>query len=235
MSALLNPAGEALTGLDADVALSLFELGLRADRLATRLYYIVKRGIDVAVAVTLLVGLSWLLLLIALAVKLESGSPVLFTQARIGRHGKPFGMIKFRTMQRERRRRNVGPPPGTAERRIRHKSRSDPRVTRTGRILRRSCLDELPQLWNVLKGEMSLVGPRPELPEIVAGYAPWQHARHLVTPGITGWWQVNRDGHRLMHQATEVDLDYIRNQSLWLDFWILLRTIGAVVTGAGAF
>jgi lipopolysaccharide/colanic/teichoic acid biosynthesis glycosyltransferase len=144
-------------------------------------------------------------------------------------------MLKFRTMRRERRRRNLGPPSGVAERRIRHKSPRDPRVTRTGRILRRTCLDELPQLWNVLKGDMSLVGPRPELPEIVARYAPWQHARHLVMPGITGWWQVNRDGRRLMHQSTELDLEYIRNQSLWLDAWILMRTIGAIVRGVGAY
>jgi lipopolysaccharide/colanic/teichoic acid biosynthesis glycosyltransferase len=80
--------------------------------------------------------------------------------------------------------------------------------------------------WNVLNGEMSLVGPRPELPEIVATYAPWQRARRLVTPGITGWRQVNRDAHRLMHEATELDLEYIRRQSLWLDLWILVRTAG---------
>jgi lipopolysaccharide/colanic/teichoic acid biosynthesis glycosyltransferase len=96
-------------------------------------------------------------------------------------------------------------------------------------------MDELPQLWNVLVGDMSLVGPRPELPEIVARYEPWQHARHLVTPGITGWWQVNRDPHRLMHEATELDLHYVRNQSLLLDLWILIRTVGAVVNGTGAF
>jgi lipopolysaccharide/colanic/teichoic acid biosynthesis glycosyltransferase len=96
-------------------------------------------------------------------------------------------------------------------------------------------MDELPQLWNVLAGDMSLVGPRPELPEIVARYEPWQHARHLVTPGMTGWWQVNRDAYRLMHEATELDLHYVRNQSLWLDLWILVRTVGAIVNGTGAF
>jgi lipopolysaccharide/colanic/teichoic acid biosynthesis glycosyltransferase len=115
------------------------------------------------------------------------------------------------------------------------KIRDDPRITPVGRFLRQVHLDELPQLWNVLTGDMTLVGPRPELPEIVATYEPWQHARHLVTPGITGWWQVNRDPQRLMHEATELDLHYIRHQSLWLDMWILLRTIGAVASGRGAF
>jgi lipopolysaccharide/colanic/teichoic acid biosynthesis glycosyltransferase len=235
VSALLTPAGDPFPSLEGEVALSLIDLGNRADRLATRLYFVIKRCLDICVAGVLLIGLCWLLLLIALAIRFESGGPVLFDQVRIGRNGKPFRMLKFRTMRPERRLRALGPPPGMAERRQRHKSPSDPRVTRFGRVLRRTCLDELPQLWNVVRGEMSLVGPRPELPEIVATYAPWQHARHLVTPGITGWWQVNRDAHRLMHEATELDLDYIRRQSLWLDLWILLRTVQAVVGGCGAF
>jgi lipopolysaccharide/colanic/teichoic acid biosynthesis glycosyltransferase len=121
------------------------------------------------------------------------------------------------------------------DRRRTHKSRWDPRVTRVGRILRRTSLDELPQLWNVLKGEMSLVGPRPELPQIVMRYEEWQHARHLVTPGLTGWWQVNRDGKRLMHEATELDLYYVQNQGFTLDFAILLRTVRVVLLGTGSF
>jgi lipopolysaccharide/colanic/teichoic acid biosynthesis glycosyltransferase len=216
-------------------SLSLIDLGTRADHIATRVYYAIKRSLDVLIAVALLLTLSWLLVLIAVAVGLESGYPVLFEQVRIGRRGKPFRMLKFRTMRPERRVSKQGPPQGTAERRRRHKSPGDPRVTRVGRLLRRTCFDELPQLLNVLRGEMSLVGPRPELPEIVDDYAPWQHARHLVTPGITGWWQVNRDGNLLMHEATHLDLEYIRDQSLWLDVVILVRTIGAVIGGSGAF
>ena len=235
MSAIIQPAEDGLPNLERDIALSLVELGVGADRVATRLYEIVKRGLDILVATVVLVGLCWLFLLIALAVKLDSGGPVLFRQVRIGRSGKPFAMIKFRTMRPERRCRRAGPPPGIPERRRCHKSRRDPRVTCIGRLLRRTCLDELPQFWNVLTGEMSLVGPRPELPEIVATYEPWQHARHLVTPGITGWWQVNRDPHRLMHEATELDLHYVRHRSLWLDLCILVRTVGAVVGGIGAF
>ena len=121
------------------------------------------------------------------------------------------------------------------ERRQRHKSARDPRVTRIGRYLRRSCLDELPQLWNVVRGEMSLVGPRPELPSIVERYEPWQHARHAVSPGITGWWQVNRTADNLMHEATELDIYYVHNHSLLLDLRILVRTFGAVIDGRGAY
>jgi lipopolysaccharide/colanic/teichoic acid biosynthesis glycosyltransferase len=144
-------------------------------------------------------------------------------------------MLKFRTMIPERRSRQDGPPPGVDERRKRHKSAADPRVTRVGRFLRRSCLDEVPQFWNVLRGDMSLVGPRPELPEIVAQYASWQHARHSVVPGITGWWQVNRRPDRLMHEDTELDLYYVENWSLRLDMLILMRTASVVIRGLGAF
>jgi lipopolysaccharide/colanic/teichoic acid biosynthesis glycosyltransferase len=101
--------------------------------------------------------------------------------------------------------------------------------------LRRTCLDELPQLVNVLRGEMSLVGPRPELPHIVATYAPWQHARHAVAPGITGWWQVNRTASQLMHEATELDIYYVDHCSFTLDLCILARTLGAVIDGRGAY
>lgn len=198
-------------------------------------YAFVKRAIDVAVALVLLIALSWLLLAIAIAIVLDSRGPIMFRQVRIGRHGRPFQMLKFRTMRPERRSVDVGPPPGLPERRRRHKSARDPRVTRLGRLLRRTCLDELPQLFNVLCGEMSLVGPRPELPQIVASYEPWQHIRHLVAPGITGWWQVNRTDDQLMHEATELDIYYIQHRSLGLDLRILARTLGAVIIGRGAY
>jgi lipopolysaccharide/colanic/teichoic acid biosynthesis glycosyltransferase len=226
-----------LTSVPVDVT----ELDMLARRLAAesgprrQAYNLAKRVLDVTIALGLLIALSWLLLIIALAIVLDSGAPVLFSQARVGRRGQPFNMLKFRTMREERRRHASGPPPGIGERRRRHKSAIDPRVTRAGRLLRRTCLDELPQLWNVVCGEMSLVGPRPELPEIVMLYEPWQHARHLVSPGITGWWQINRDARRLMHQATELDLHYVCHRSLWLDVLILLRTADAVVRGRGAF
>ena len=256
MSAVLKSAGESFQGLDSDGGRAFLErtdrmaalgygaaglrelaeeLGPSADAFARRSYYAVKRGLDVAVAAILLILLCWLFVAIALVIKLTSPGPVFFRQERIGRDGRRFTMMKFRTMQQERRRRRLELSNGVPDRRRRHKSLSDPRVTYAGRLLRRTCADELPQLWNVLVGDMSLVGPRPELPEIVARYEPWQHARHLVTPGITGWWQVNRDPHRLMHEATELDLHYVRHQSLALDLWILLRTLGAIISGSGAF
>jgi lipopolysaccharide/colanic/teichoic acid biosynthesis glycosyltransferase len=238
VATLIGHSEDARGGLEMGAA-ALNELGLEADlvahQLARRSYQLAKRTLDVVVAAGLLLAVSWLLLLVALAVRLDSPGPILFWQTRIGRGGRPFKMVKFRTMRRERRLRRGAPPPGVAERRVRHKGARDPRVTRLGRLLRRTCVDELPQLWNVLRGEMSLVGPRPELPEIVARYEPWQHARHLVTPGITGWWQVNRDAARLMHEATELDLHYVRHQSFWLDLVILVRTARAVLSGAGAF
>jgi len=196
-----------------------------------------KRAVDVVVAVFLLVLALPALALIAFAVWVDAPGPVLFWQPRIGRDGKVFRMVKFRTMCPDRRVRRGVPPPGIPERRRRHKTRKDPRVTRLGYWLRRTCLDELPQLWNVLTGEMSMVGPRPELPEIVAQYEPWQHARHSIRPGITGWWQVMRDGtgDRLMHEATELDLYYVAHASPGLDLLILWRTLGLVIKGSGAF
>jgi lipopolysaccharide/colanic/teichoic acid biosynthesis glycosyltransferase len=194
-----------------------------------------KRAIDIVAASVLLLLLLPILLVISLAVILDSGTPVLFRQTRVGRGGKPFEMLKFRTMRSDRRRRSAGPPVGMSERRLRHKSIRDPRVTRLGRFLRRACLDELPQLWNVLRGEMSLVGPRPELPSIVDAYQPWQHLRHLVAPGITGWWQINRCEDRLMHESTELDIYYVRHHSVLLDLRILARTLSAVIEGRGAY
>jgi lipopolysaccharide/colanic/teichoic acid biosynthesis glycosyltransferase len=196
---------------------------------------LVKRVIDIVLSAVALVMLSPIFALVALAVRLDSRGPVLFRQARIGKNDRSFVMLKFRTMIPDRRTRNVGPPHGMSERRRVHKSPNDPRITFLGRFLRRTCLDELPQFWNVLCGSMSLVGPRPELPEIVADYEPWQHARHLTPPGITGWWQINRDGVHLMHQATELDLFYLEHWSVALDFRILGSTLGVVLRGVGAF
>jgi lipopolysaccharide/colanic/teichoic acid biosynthesis glycosyltransferase len=180
----------------------------------------------VAAAILLVVALP-VLLVVALLVRLRLGSPVFFVQDRVGKGGEPFRMLKFRTMQRDRRdpagRCYEGP-----ERRCTHKSPNDPRHTSLGRFLRRSKLDELPQLVHVLTGRMSLVGPRPELAEVVATrYEPWQHARHVVRPGITGLWQVTSeaDVHGRMHLATDVDLRYILSASPVLDLQIVVATM----------
>lgn len=116
-----------------------------------------------------------------------------------------------------------------------HKIKDDPRITRLGRILRKTSLDELPQLLNVITGDMSLVGPRPELPQIVANYEPWQHDRHLVRPGITGWWQVSGRSDLPMHENTELDIFYVENISLKLDFKIVKKTVVGVIRGIGAY
>jgi lipopolysaccharide/colanic/teichoic acid biosynthesis glycosyltransferase len=209
--------------------------GVRIPRGWTPSYAVVKHAIDVVVACGLLLALSPLLLIIGVAAYLTMGGPVLFRQRRIGLHGREIAVWKFRTMLADRRSSSQGPPMSIEDRRRCHKTRSDPRVTPFGRFLRRTSLDELPQLWNIVRGDMSLVGPRPELPSIVANYEEWQHARHAVRPGLTGWWQVNRPADRLMHEVVDLDLYYVDNISFWLDMRILAKTVTAVIRGTGAF
>jgi lipopolysaccharide/colanic/teichoic acid biosynthesis glycosyltransferase len=198
-------------------------------------YLLAKRILDVVCASVLLVGLLPILLLVALAVKLSSPGPVLLRQRRVGYLGREIRILKFRSMLEDRRHGGSDIMPPLIDRRQRHKSPNDPRITKVGRVLRRTALDELPQLWNIVRGDMSLVGPRPELPEVVASYEPWQHARHLVMPGLTGWWQITRDDHSLMCEATELDLYYVDHCSMALDLLILLRTAGALIRGTGAY
>ena len=144
-------------------------------------------------------------------------------------------MIKFRSMYEDAEQRWQEVAQRDEHGKIIHKVSNDPRVTRIGQKLRRTSLDELPQLANVLLGQMSLVGPRPEMPYIAAEYEPWQWHRFQVPPGITGWWQVNGRGEQLMHLHTEDDLYYIHNYSFWLDLKILWMTVRVVLTGHGAF
>ncbi len=196
----------------------------------TGMRWILKRVLDVSLAGFLLIFLAPVMAAIAIAIKLDSAGPILLRQERVGENGKIFAMFKFRTM-------TVAPPGPEGERlqRVPVKRRDDPRVTRLGSSLRRLSADELPQLMNVLRGEMSLVGPRPELPWIVAGYEPWQHVRHVVPPGMTGWWQVNGRGDLPLHLNTQFDLFYIQNFSVLLDLRIIMRTFGAVIRGRGAY
>lgn len=194
-----------------------------------------KRLFDLFASGLLLILCSPLFLLIAVAIKLESRGPIFFLQERIGERGHPFTMIKFRTMRRDAEQRQIDRPQGQVRAQVVHKRDDDPRVTRVGRKLRRSSLDELPQLLNVLRGDMSLVGPRPELPDIVAHYAPWQWQRFSVPAGMTGWWQINGRSTKPMHLHTDDDLYYIQNYSFWLDLKILFKTIPAVLKGQGAF
>ena len=191
-----------------------------------RSYRIAKRVLDIVVASLGLVLIAPLMLVIAAMIRLDSPGPAIFRQERIGQGGRRFQILKFRTMVNGCDLLRDGP----------HKRPDDARVTRVGRLLRRTSLDELPQLINVLRGEMSLVGPRPELPEIVdAHYEPWQYRRFLVPQGITGWWQVTGRGKKLMYEHTEDDLYYIENASFRFDLLILAKTVVAVLRREGAF
>jgi exopolysaccharide biosynthesis polyprenyl glycosylphosphotransferase len=195
----------------------------------------VKRAFDIVVGVATLILISPLLALIAVAIRLDSPGSVLFKQQRVGENGRLFWMYKFRSMVQGAEAQQDLVSQLTQYGEIIYKLPDDPRVTRTGRILRRTSLDELPQIFNTIKGEMSLVGPRPELPWLVDRYEPWQWQRFAVPQGITGWWQVNGRSDKPMHLHTEEDLFYIQNYSLLLDIRILWRTIAAVVKGRGAY
>lgn len=193
----------------------------------------IKRWCDVIASGMLLLALAPLLALVALVIRMEAPGQVVFRQTRVGRGGQPFTIYKFRTMIPDRRSSQKGID--GEERRQRHKTQNDPRVTRIGRLLRRTSIDELPQLYNILLGDMSFIGPRPELPEIVRRYQDWQHQRHLVTPGLSGWWQVHGRSDLPMHENTEMDIYYVTNQSFRLDLHIVLRTFKALLSRGGAF
>jgi exopolysaccharide biosynthesis polyprenyl glycosylphosphotransferase len=202
-----------------------------------RIFYesVLKRLVDVLLATVGLIAALPIWVAITLAVKLDSPGPSIFVQERVGQHGRRFRFYKFRTMYIDADRRLAevwlqneveGPV---------FKMRNDPRVSRVGSFLRRSSLDELPQLINVLKGDMSLVGPRPPLPNEVAQYRPTDLIRLSVKPGLTCLWQVNGRSTVGFEQWMEYDREYVRDMSLWLDLSILARTVGAVVSMRGAY
>jgi exopolysaccharide biosynthesis polyprenyl glycosylphosphotransferase len=192
-----------------------------------------KRLVDFSVAAVALVALSPVFLAIALWVRAVDGTGVFFRQSRIGLHGRPFRVAKFRTMVRDAEARLIELEELNEIRGHAFKVTNDPRLSRTGRWLRKTSLDELPQLWNVLLGEMSLVGPRPPLPREVAVYDVWHRRRLSMKPGITGLWQVSARREVDFDRWVEIDLDYIDRWSLWLDLKIMLRTIPAVVSQQG--
>jgi exopolysaccharide biosynthesis polyprenyl glycosylphosphotransferase len=194
-----------------------------------------KRVLDVTIGGLLTLLALPVMALVALAVRLESCGPALFCQERVGENGRPFTMYKFRSMVNGADNMLPRADEKDLARAGIHKVPGDPRVTGIGRLIRRLSLDELPQLFNVLKGDMSLVGPRPELPWLVDTYKPWQRKRFAVPPGLTGWWQVNGRSDKPMHLHTDEDLYYIQNYSPWLDLYILLKTPLTVLRGKGAY
>ena len=196
-----------------------------SDKKKKRLWYqVAKRGFDIIFSLVALILLSPLFFIISRLIKLDSKGPAIFSHKRVGKDGKEFTMYKFRTMYIDANPNDYCP-----------KESEDPRVTKFGRWLRRTSLDEVPQFINVLKGEMSIVGPRPEMPFIVKGYNELQKERVKVKPGITGLWQISGDRASEIHDNIEYDLYYIQNQSFSLDMAITFSTIIFAVRGIGAF
>jgi exopolysaccharide biosynthesis polyprenyl glycosylphosphotransferase len=192
-----------------------------------------KRALDVLIASVLLLAGLPLLAAIAVAIKCGDGGPVFYRQHRVGRHGTSFGMLKFRTMVVGADRMLASLREDNISDGLLFKLRDDPRVTKVGRVLRRTSLDELPQLWNVLVGTMSLVGPRP-LPVAAEDFEAAAAERHTVLPGITGYWQLSGGPELSYDEMVRLDLAYIRNWSLWLDLRLILRTVPAMAHRHGA-
>jgi exopolysaccharide biosynthesis polyprenyl glycosylphosphotransferase len=195
----------------------------------------VKRLIDISVSMTALLLLAPLFAIVALAIKLDSPGPVFFRQCRLGKGSVPFACYKFRSMYQDaeaqlEKLRELNEADGPI-----FKMRDDPRLTRIGRLLRRTSIDELPQLWNVLINDMSLVGPRPPLPVEVEQYEDWHRRRLEVVPGLTGLWQVSGRSSLSFEEMVMLDIYYIENWSLGLDLQIMLRTVPAVIATAGAY
>lgn len=195
----------------------------------------VKRGIDIGAAATGLILLSPFLLLTALAIKLESKGPVFFSQTRVGLNGSRFKMYKFRSMYIDAEERRAQLLAASERPGAHFKMKRDPRITGVGRIIRKLSIDELPQLWNVINGTMSLVGPRPNLESEVAQYKLYELGRLAVKPGITCFWQVSGRADLPWERQVELDLEYVHGSSLKTDLQLMLRTIPAVLSGRGAY
>jgi lipopolysaccharide/colanic/teichoic acid biosynthesis glycosyltransferase len=212
---------------------------------ASRSYLAAKRTLDVAVGTLALLLVSPVMLVVAVIIRLTSDGPALFRQTRIGRFGQPFTCYKFRTMyqnaDQQPHRAYIEAYANGQVQAAAHangsapfKLAADPRVTPVGRFLRRTSLDELPQLFNVLKGDMSLVGPRPDVAYSVALYKDWHKLRLATYPGMTGLWQVRGRGRVSYDEGMRLDCEYVQRQSLWLDMEILIMTVPAVLSMRGA-
>lgn len=205
---------------------------LRAGRYG---YRATKRAFDVAFSLLVLVCLSWLFAIIAVAIKLDDPEgPVIFAQTRVGKDGREFRMYKFRSMVADAEERLAGLKALNEKTGPVFKMADDPRVTRVGRVLRKLSLDELPQFVNVLRGDLSVVGPRPALPAEVAAYTPRQRQRLSVKQGLTCFWQTRRNRDAItFDEWVELDLLYIRKCSVWTDFKLIVQTVGCVLTAQG--
>jgi lipopolysaccharide/colanic/teichoic acid biosynthesis glycosyltransferase len=201
-----------------------------------------KRALDVAISVPAIVVLTPVFIVVWIAIHLDSPGPAVFCQRRIGRGEKPFNCFKFRTLRhnadqnvhREAIRRAWAKEPLSNDPDAPYKLTDDPRVTRVGGVLRRTSLDELPQLLNVLRGEMSIVGPRPAIPYELEHFQDWHHRRHIVKPGITGICQVRGRGRVCPEVMLEMDVEYAMNWTLWTDLKLIALSFPAVLRGRGA-
>jgi lipopolysaccharide/colanic/teichoic acid biosynthesis glycosyltransferase len=201
----------------------------------SRFYEAAKRSLDFGIALAAVTVLLPLMLAIAVLIKLDSPGPVFYASRRLGKHGREFSMLKFRSMHTGRSDLNADLQRLNEASGPLFKMRRDPRITRIGRVLRRTSLDELPQLFNVLTGQMSIVGPRPPLPRELAGFEEVQLRRLRVAPGLTGLWQVSGRSDLPFEEMVRLDLEYIASRSLLLDLLIVLRTVPSVVAGRGAY
>jgi exopolysaccharide biosynthesis polyprenyl glycosylphosphotransferase len=222
-------------GIDSDVVESASERSSVPTVLNGRAYLFAKRCMDIAGAALALLIVSPILLVVAVAIKLTSPGPVFFRQLRVGQNWKPFYMLKFRSMRRDAETmlgqlKQYNEADGPV-----FKIRSDPRITPVGRFIRKYSIDELPQLWHVLVGTMSLVGPRPPIPEETVHYEEWQKQRLVVKPGLTCIWQVAGRSDVTFEEWMRMDIEYIETRSILLDIKLLLKTIPAVLGGRGAY
>lgn len=224
-SEVIKPVSAQISVLPVNV------LSFREDAL----YIVCKRAIDILISVTAILLLLPIILIAALAVKLHDGGPVLFSQVRVGKKGREFRCLKFRSMivNAESMRNTLIDQSEHADQRT-FKIMNDPRITTPGRILRRFSVDELPQLINVLRGEMSIVGPRPPLPSEVALYSAYDFQRLAVKPGLTCIWQISGRSRLAFPNQVKLDIEYIRRRSLATDIAIILKTFPAVLSGDGA-
>ncbi len=210
-------------------------LDRKAELYRKRRYWVLRRGQDILFSAIALLILWPFLLLVALVIYIDDphGSPI-FKQTRCGRNGKPFQLYKFRSMYMDAEERleellDENEMDGPA-----FKIKNDPRITRVGHILRRTSIDELPQLWNILKGDMSIVGPRPALPREVEMYDSYQRQRMYVTPGLTCYWQIQPNRNEISFEDwMALDIQYIQERNFWVDWKIIFKTVKAVLTGQG--
>lgn len=189
-----------------------------------QLFHNLKRLLEVIFSILIIILLSPIWMLLVILIRLNSKGKAIFTHKRVGQNGQQFNLYKFRTMYQ-----------GVKDQEFAPTTHDDPRITKVGKFLRKTSLDEVPQFWNVIKGDMSLIGPRPEMPFIVAEYTDLERTRLMLRPGLTGLWQIKGRKDLPLHENVEFDLYYIVNQSFWLDLIILLRTIMVVMKGKGAY